>query len=108
MESDVRRAHLGVRKLLRACLVGVPLLAGCTQPPKSCPGTTPIGLDRMAAITTDHDLPFRFPRMPPAPTTERTSLVRRRSEAGEDRRYHAAETSVARPGRPYTPRPMAR
>jgi hypothetical protein len=37
------------------------VLAGCTQPPESCPATTPIGLDRMAAITTDHALSFRFP-----------------------------------------------
>jgi len=92
MESDVRRAHLGVRKLLRACLVGVPLLTGCTQPPESCPGTTPIGLDRMAAITTDHDLPFRFP-LDASRLDDGTyhAWFGERSEPGEDRRYHAAE-----------------
>lgn len=92
MRCDWRPAHPGARRLLRVCLAGVLLLAGCTQPPESCPATTPSGLDRMAAITTDPELPMRFPLE--ASGTDAAlyhAWFGEVSEVGEIHKYHAAE-----------------
>jgi murein DD-endopeptidase MepM/ murein hydrolase activator NlpD len=76
-----------------AISLGVTLLSsGCSAPAASCPKTTPVGLDRAAAIAADESLPFRFP-LDPSDLDEEPyhAWFGEGSVVGDKREYHAAE-----------------
>jgi len=93
-------------RLLASSILLIILLAGCAQPPESCPSNTPVGLSEADAFAGDDSLAFRFP-LDESSVDETpyfgwfsASNDGHRPVSVSERKYHAAEDYLRPAGTP--------
>ena len=90
-------------RLAVTIILGILLLAGCAQPPESCPAPAPFDLCGADNYVTDDSLPFQFPLEgyePRTPTLLTSFVASGRQDPKSALEYHAAEDSFHPAGTP--------